>query len=54
MDEWLREVSPAFKGLMVPVVTIWDVVLASVRFSGQCWGAGGGREPSKKAWWGNL
>lgn len=31
----MREVGPAFKGLLVPVVTIWGVVFTSVRFSGQ-------------------
>ena len=34
----MREVGPAFKGLLVPVVTIWGVVFTSVRFSARAGG----------------
>lgn len=46
LGEWLREGGPALRGLLGPVVTIWGVVLANVRFSGQA-GGGRGREPRK-------
>lgn len=29
LAEWVREVGPDFKGLLVPMVTIWGAVLAA-------------------------
>ena len=41
LGEWLREVEPAFKGLLVSVVTILGALLMSVSFSSRP-GSGGG------------
>lgn len=43
-------VRPAFKVLLAPVVTIWGVLLASVRFSGQAWGRGRPEKTCRPGW----